>query len=426
MCSSPPKFRNTSDDMVETQERKDQRKKSKTKEHYLRQVNEINGENKFEPTPLTIWEGSKDDGRWTSVIQLSRLGNVTPRGTKAGVRANPVRGVVAKNDQDNHFHIEQKFMKRLLDNFVSVKQSTHANAKGSNAKQLTGNIGGYVLVQWLSNNEEVWTVPLLIEPFDSTRKRKSNRPDHFVPGGSSNVPFMIVDYLNERQHRKQFLHGCKELGWELDTKEERDAGRGGCDEEKDEIDKRKEKNDDEKDEREGEISTASSVSLAMDRIPKKDGDSQYTRDLVHLSLIYLAISRARRCESISEEFDRAVGIEGQHNNGKYVNFIVSYTITNLDGVRAAKEREKWENRKQPCKIDNCSTLAHNTSQEGYCLKHDDKKQKCSICKVRLSRRKGGLCNQCFHKVYDPSNAKCYKCNLHQPRKFGGLCRKCVG
>ena len=108
-----------------------------------------------------------------------------------------------------------------------------------------------------------------------------------------------------------------------------------------------------------------------------------------------------------------------------MDLIESY-ITNLDRVRAAKEHEKWENRKQPCKIDKCSTLAHNTLQEGYCLKHDDTKRECSICKERLSRRKGGLCNQCFREVYDQSNAKCNKCNLHQPSKFGGLCRKCVG
>ncbi len=57
-----------------------------------------------------------------------------------------MEGVVAKNDRGNYCHIEQKFMKRLFDNFVSAKETAHVNAKGSNGKQLTGNIVGYVLV----------------------------------------------------------------------------------------------------------------------------------------------------------------------------------------------------------------------------------------------------------------------------------------
>ena len=70
------------------------------------------------------------------------------------------------------------------------------------------------------------------------------------------------------------------------------------------MDKTKEEKDNEKDERDRKISTVLSVSLAMDIIPKKDGDSPYTRGLVQLSLVYLVISRARRCESISKELDK--------------------------------------------------------------------------------------------------------------------------
>ena len=423
-------LRNTSNAIGESNERKDQRKKSKTKAHYLRQMDIINGGNKFVPTPLTIWEGRKDDGRWAIVTQLSRLGSVTPQRPSRGVRATPVEGVVAKNDQGNYFHIEQKFMKRLFDNFVTAKEMAHVNAKGSNAKQLTGDIDGYVLVQWFSNNEEEWISPLLIDPFYSNKKRKSNPPKQFVPGGLSNVRFMSVNYLNERQHSKQYLHACKLLGWGPDTKKEDGSKKGGGDEEKyknDKMDETKEEKDTKKDKRDKKISPVSSVSLAMDRIPKKDGDSQYTRDLVELSLVYLVISCARRCGSISEEFDRTVGIkvcEGEQNYGKYVDLIES--ATKVNGVRAGKERKKWEKRKKPCKVVGCSTAAHLTSREGFCRRHENIKRKCPTCNKCDSRRKGGLCDPCYLEAYDPSNSRCKQCDLGRPRQTGGLCLKCLG
>ena len=334
--------------MVASMKRNAQKKKSRTKKHYRDQLVKINGGNEFTSTPLTIWRGSKDNGQWTTVTQLSRVGSITPQRPRKGVRVEAVTGVIAVLDDGNYCHIEEKFIKKTFDNFVVAKEGTNASAKGSNAKQLTGNIDGYVRVQWFSNDEEKWIVPLLIEPI-STKKRESNRPNHFVPGGLSNVQSMYLNYIVKRQHERQYHQACKLLGWEQGTFDE-DNEEGVC-EGKDRNVKMDEtttvQQDTKKDEREDNTSTVSSVSNAMERIHQKPGDQQYTRDLVHLSLIFLVISRKQKCDSISKEFDTTFGIKpckGEQNSGKYLEWIQS--VTKSDSYKTTKrkqtQREMWE------------------------------------------------------------------------------------
>ena len=178
--------------------------------------------------------------------------------------------------------------------------------------------------------------------------------------------------------------------------------------------------------------TVSSVSHAMDKINQKPGQHHHTSDLVHLTLIFLVISRKQKCDSISKEFDTTFRIkpcEGEQNSGKYLEWIES--VTKFDSRQPTQrkqiQRKKWKKRIKTCKEDGCFTNAHLTSREGFCLSHTKGGRKCTICKVKASRRVGGKCEKCYRDTNDSSfEPRCKQCDLGRPRKTGGLCPKCLG
>ena len=185
--------------MVDPQERKDARKKTKTKKHFMDQIDrldQIDPSCKFTPEDITVWQGNRTDGQWTTVTQLSRVGMVKLRAIKSGARAVEVLGAVARLENGDHCHIAHEYIKRTIDNCIMVKQSS--SAKGTLAKQLTGIIAGYVLVEWAWDEREEWILPSQIEPIGSAKKRKSNPPNRFISGGSPNVQSMQLTYLKKK------------------------------------------------------------------------------------------------------------------------------------------------------------------------------------------------------------------------------------
>ena len=159
-------------------------------------LDQIDPSCKFTPEDITVWQGNRTDGQWTTVTQLSRVGMVKLRAIKPGVRALEVLGAVARLENGDHCHIAHEYIKRTIDNCVMVKQSS--SAKGTLAKQLTGIIAGYVLVEWAWDEREEWILPSQIEPIGSAKKRKSNPPNRFISGGSPNVQSMQLTYLKKK------------------------------------------------------------------------------------------------------------------------------------------------------------------------------------------------------------------------------------
>ena len=377
--------------------------KYRKKKHLKNQISKNNGNTLFKIKKTKIWHGNTTSGRWIQVSQLCRPGELSRLGSP-GMKGTLFHGIVVMMADGSYEAVEQSLIMR--DTPVVARHGSHQTSKGTCAVQVTGECfeGQYIRVRWCDGKEQ-WLNAHQVEPI-LYRKRKS-KPilDRFVAGGAANVSEMTnppkttvkMSVLNKRyllakNHMTQHIV-CT-------------------------------------------IPQAMAIAFADSdgKMKRKKEDvianvHGIAQSLVDLSLTY-AVFRGEITGSISDSFDCAFGLDrnsntNNHHNGIYLDTLRSITTIGKLSKRKQALSNRWQSRKKICVVAQCNNCARLELGD-YCIKHNPKPPKmCNSCKLRRPKRKGGLCEPCFNKVYDYARSECIMCKARSARKHGGKCSDCL-
>ena len=402
--------------------RKEIHLRARRKKHFLKEAAKMKGGDIFEERDIIVWYGDMVNGGWTTVTQLSPLGEVRDFGGW-GKKGKLINGFVGRMANGGHEPVEQSLMRIQHPPPCIAKQGLHYTAKGTIATQLTGACFGgcRIRVKW-ATSEEQWLYTHQVEQMTKQKKRQAKPIDRFSPGkkgegGSTSFRMGRSKIARKNDFEKHYLVASEKL-----------RGNQNCT-----ISQA--------------MTTAFPNECEVDNgmcSEKRGGNSRKNNDLcqslIGLSLTY-EVLRGNMPGIISEAVDIALGVNRHKDMGDvslggnihmdkegkgcdvYMNAIACAVDGKYINSRNLASIHKWNRRKRQCMFQQCSNNAHLTDGE-YCLRHTQRKRTfCITCKFNTVKRKGGLCTSCFES--QPNERKCHICKVRSSRRANGCCSACL-
>ena len=429
----------SNEESVKKKHRKEIYLKARRKKHFLKEVIKMNGGKRFDEKKIVVWYGDMVSGVWTTVTQLSPLGEVRDVG-EGGNKGNMINGFVGRMPDGGHNAIDQSLIRIQQAQPCMARQGLHKTAKSTIATRLTGECFGgcHVRVRW-DTSEEEWLYTHQIENM-TTAKRQTKPINRFCPGkkegGSSTSKAGRVGKKRNTDFDKQYLAAYEQMGEDRNCTISHaiDAaftnGEGG----------------------ENGTVTKKRSSKECDDINK---------ELCQLSLTY-EVLRGNTGGVISEAFDFALGISRPKDKPKaddggkggdekgiecepkadeggkggdekgiecdvYMNAIADLVNGKNSETKKRASLSQWHMRKKSCQSPECSRYAHKSIGRGvYCAGHTPKKWRklCNMCNINLAKRKGGLCQACFKGEAEDERV-CTICKVRRSRMANGCCTSCL-
>ena len=377
--------------------------------HFEKQITKMNGVNKFSKKEILVWCGTINNGVWRKATQLSCVGEVAEFG-RVGKRGTSFEGAIVKYHGEpprSYEAIKQSFIRREHPPLCWAKQASHHTAKGTTAYQLTGTCfdGRYIRVLW-ETREEQWLSYGQVEQI----KNKGRRVNPVQRYGSDADPTTkrVIPHPVSTAQIEVFYNITLQILVEKKT-----------------------------------CSISEAVNLAVLKCGdwKKGGSTKLGRNvfvneeissLTELSLIFGVLQGNLPLFSISKEVDDGlcVNLKAVISNkdcNVYINAICVSVGNSCQENRGSTLSTNWIKRQRKCANPGCSTLAHLTDGK-HCLNHSVKpKRLCTLCNVRIAKRRGCTCDRCFkaHNIEFGHNEKCSGCKVRKPRNVGGMCASCL-